>query len=37
MHETGYSKPVNWANPEGGDWEGGGWGFQDVGHMYILG
>ena len=24
MHETGYSKPVHWYNPEGWDWEGGG-------------
>jgi len=24
MHETGYSKPVHWDNPEGWDGEGGG-------------
>ena len=29
MHETGYSKPVHWDNPEGGDGEGVGGGVQD--------
>ena len=34
MHETGCSGPVHWDYPEGWDWEGGGMGFQDGGHMY---
>ena len=29
MHETGYSKPVPWADSEGWDGEGGGRGVQD--------
>ena len=28
MHETGYSKPVHWDNPEGWDGEEGGRGFR---------
>ena len=31
MHETGYSKPVFWDNPEGWGGEGGGRGVQDKG------
>ena len=34
VHETGRSGPVHWDDPEGGDWEGGGRGVQDGGHMY---
>ena len=34
MHETGYSKPVHWDNPEGRDGEGGEGAIQDGGHMY---
>ena len=37
MHETGYSKPVHWDNPEGWDRERGGSGVQDGGHMYTCG
>ena len=29
MHETGHSKTAHWDNPEGGDGEEGGRGFQD--------
>ena len=29
MHETGYSKPVLWDNPEGWGGDGGGRGVQD--------
>ena len=31
MHETGYSKPVLWDNPEGWGGDGGGRGVQDGG------
>ena len=34
MHETGFSGPVHWDNPEGWDGEGGGTGVQDGGHMF---
>ena len=34
MHETGCSGLVHWVDPEGWDWEGGGSGVQDGGHMY---
>ena len=34
MHETEYSKPVNWDNPEGWDGEGDRRGIQGGGHMY---
>ena len=37
MHETGYSMPVHWDNPEGWDGEGEGRGFGMGGHMYIRG
>ena len=37
MHETGCSGPVYWDDPEGWDWEGGGRGVQDGGHMYTRG
>ena len=37
MHETGYSKPVHWDNPEGWDGEGGGKGVHDGEHMYTHG
>ena len=33
MHETEYSKPVHFNNPEEGDGEGDGNGLQDGGHM----
>ena len=35
MHETGYSKPVFWDNPEGWGGEGGGRGVQDRGDTCI--
>ena len=34
MHETEYSKLVNWDNPEGWDGEGDRRGIQVGGHMY---
>ena len=37
MHETGYSGPVHWDDPEGWDGEGGGRGIQDGEHMYTHG
>ena len=37
MHETGYSGPVPWDDPEGWDEEGGGKGVQDGEHMYTHG
>ena len=37
MHETEYSKPVHWDNPEEWDGEGGENGLQDEGHMYTYG
>ena len=37
MHETGYSGPEHWDDPEGWDGEGGGRGFQDGAHMYTHG
>ena len=37
MHETEYSKPVHWDNPEEWDGEGGENGLQDEGHMYTRG
>ena len=37
MHETGYSGPVHWDDPEGWDGEGGGREGQDGEHMYICG
>ena len=37
MHETDYSKLVQWDNPEGWDGQGGGRGVQDGGHMYTRG
>ena len=37
MHETGCSELVHWDDPEGWDEERGGWGIQDMGHMYIHG
>ena len=39
MHETGYSKPVHWDNPEGWDGEGGEKGVQDEGthvHPWLI-
>ena len=39
MHETGHSKPVHWANPEGWDGEGGGRGLRDGGthvHPWLI-
>ena len=37
MHETGYSGPVHWDDPEGWDGEGTGRKVQDGGHMYTYG
>ena len=37
MHETECSGLVNWDDPEGWDWEGGGRGVQDAEHMYTHG
>ena len=37
MHETVFSKPVHWDNPEGWDKEGGGRGVQNGGHECIHG
>ena len=37
IHETEYSKPVHWDNPEEWDGEGGENGLQDEGHMYTYG
>ena len=37
MNETGHSKLVHWANPEGWDEEGGVRGVQDGEHMYTHG
>ena len=37
MNETGCSGLVQWDDPEGGDWEGGGRRVQDRGHMYTHG
>ena len=37
MHETGCSGLMHWNDPEGWDWEGGGRGVQDGGHMYTHG
>ena len=34
MHETGCSGLLLRDDPEGEDWEGGGRGVQDGGHMY---
>ena len=34
MHETGCSRLMHWDDPEGWDWEGGGWGVQYGEHMY---
>ena len=37
MHDTGYSRLVDWDDPEGWDGEGGGKGVQDGEHMYTHG
>ena len=37
MHETGYSGPVHWENPEGWDGVRGGRVVQDGKHMYTHG
>ena len=37
MHETGYSRPVLWDDPEGWDGERGERGVQDGGHIYTHG
>ena len=37
IHETGCLGLVNWYDPEGWDWEGGGRGVQDGEHMYTHG
>ena len=37
MHETGYSGPVHWDDPEGWDREEGGSRVQDGEHMYTRG
>ena len=37
IHDTGYLGLVNWDDPEGWDFEGGGKGVQDGEHMYTHG
>ena len=37
MHDTGCSGLVNWDDPEGWYWEGGGRGVQDEEHVYTRG
>ena len=37
MHDTGCLGLVSWDDPEEWDWEGGGRGVQNGGHVYIRG